>query len=111
MNARKKGHSYELSVRDYFRDLGFEKAVTSRLESKSKDDQGVDLCFTGPFNVQAKAVEKLGGLHDILDRMPNDGNYNLVFHKRNRKGTVVAMKIEDFTEIIQMLIANKIIKP
>jgi len=41
--------------------------------------------------------------------MPQDTNYNLVFHKKNRQGTIVAMSIEDFKEIIEMLTQNKII--
>lgn len=111
LNARNKGHAYELWVRDFFRRLGWTRAVSSRSESKNKDDQGIDLCFTDPFNIQCKAVEKLGSLHDVLNSMPNDENYNLVFHKRNRKGTIVAMKLEDFEELIEMLIKNQIINP
>jgi hypothetical protein len=110
INARKKGHGYELQIRDWFKELGWTECVSSRSESKRKDDQGIDLCYTDPFHVQAKAVEKLGSLHDILAKMPKN-NYNLVFHKRNRKGTIVAMTIEDFKEILDMLISNKIIKP
>lgn len=104
INARKKGHAYELDIRDYFRGLGWEHCVSSRSESKNKDDQGVDLCFTDPFNVQAKAVEKLGSTHDILAKMPKDKNINLVFHKRNRKGTVVSMTQESFTVLINMIL-------
>lgn len=111
INPRKKGHSYELTIRDWFRELGWTNAVSSRSESKNKDDQGVDLCYTDPFYIQAKAVEKLGSLHDILARMPKGSHYNLVFHKKNRKGTIVAMTIEDFRELLQMLITNQIIKP
>ena len=111
INARKKGHSYELQIRDWFKELGWKDAVSSRSESKNTDDKGIDLCYTPPFSVQAKAVEKLGSIHDILAKMPSDSNYNLVFHKRNRKGTIVAMSIEDFREILQMLITNQIIRP
>jgi hypothetical protein len=32
-----------------------------------------------------------------------------VFHKRNRQGTVVAMSMEDFKELVQMLTSNKIL--
>lgn len=110
-SARAKGHGYELQIRDFFKELGWSRAVSSRSESKNKDDQGIDLCFTDPFNIQAKAVEKLGSLHDVLCKMPQDSNYNLVFHKRNRKGTIVAMTMEDFRELLQQLIANQIIKP
>jgi hypothetical protein len=111
INSRKKGHGYELQIRDWFRKLGWTKAVSSRSESKNKDDQGIDLCFTDPFNIQAKAVEKLGSIHDILAKMPQDQNYNVVFHKKNRKGTIVAMTIEDFEELLEILITNQIIKP
>jgi hypothetical protein len=111
LNARKKGHGFELQIRDWFRKLGWVKAVSSRSESKNKDDQGIDLCFTDPFSIQAKAVERLGSMHDVLDRMPKDDNYNLVFHKKNRRGVIVAMSIEDFEELLQMLITNRIIKP
>jgi hypothetical protein len=100
INSRKKGHAYELDIRDLFKDLGFTDAVSSRSESKNRDDQGVDLCYTAPFNVQAKAVEKLSSIHDILARMPRDGNINTVFHKRNRKGTIVCMELNDFVNLI-----------
>lgn len=110
INPRTKGHKYELDIRDWFRELGWERAVSSRSESKNKDDQGIDLCYTDPFNVQAKAVEKLGSIHDVLAKMPNDSNYNVVFHKKNRKGTIVAMTIEDFKELLESLIKNGIVK-
>jgi hypothetical protein len=48
-------------------------------------------------------------MHKVLGEMPVDQNYNVVFHKRNRQGTIVAMSIEDFKEIIEMLTKNKII--
>lgn len=111
INSRNKGHGYELQIRDLFIKLGWLQCVTSRSESKRKDDQGIDLCYTDPFNIQAKAVEKLGSVHDILSKMPKDSNYNLVFHKRNRKGTIVCMTIEDFKEILEILITNQTIKP
>lgn len=109
INARKKGHAFELQIRDVFKELGWDKAVSSRSESKNKDDQGIDLCFTDPFSVQCKAVENLGSLHKILAAMPNDSNYNVVFHKRSRQGVIVAMTMDDFKEIIQMLKSNKVI--
>lgn len=96
INARKKGHSYELVVRDFFKDLGYTDCVSSRSESKNMDDKGVDLCYTGPWYVQAKAVENLGSIHKILAAMPKESKLNVVFHKRNRQGTIVAMDIESF---------------
>jgi hypothetical protein len=108
-SARVKGHTFERDIVQWFKDLGWDKAVTSRAESKNKDDQGIDLCYTDPFSVQAKAVENLGSLHKILAAMPDDSNYNVVFHKRSRQGVIVAMTLDDFKELIQMLKSNKII--
>lgn len=102
-SARNKGHTYERKIRDEFRDLGFKDCETSRYESKKLDDAKVDLTNTGIFNVQCKAVERLGNLHDVLNSMPDDDKLNLVFHKRNRKGDLVAMKAEDFYKLIKEL--------
>lgn len=110
-SARTKGHSYELQIRDFFKDLGWKDCVSSRSESKNLDDKGIDLCYTAPFSVQCKAVENLGSIHKVLASMPQDSNYNVVFHKRNRQGTIVAMTMEDFQEILGILISNQIIKP
>ena len=109
INPRKKGHTYELQIHDLFKKLGWPDCVTSRLESKRADDAGVDLCFTDPFNIQAKAVENLGSIHKVLEHMPNDNKFNVVFHKRNRQGTIVAMSQEDFERIIILLKQNNLI--
>ena len=95
INARKKGHTFELAIRDVFKDLGYIDCVSSRSESKNLDDKGVDLCYTGPFHVQCKAVENLGSIHKILAAMPKE-KLNLVFHKRNRQGVIVAMELDTF---------------
>lgn len=109
INARKKGHAYELQIIDWCKKLGWEQAVSARSESKRTDDKGVDICYTDPFNFQCKAVENLGSIHKVLKAMPNESNYNVVLHKRNRQGTIVAMTLEDFTELISMLKQNQII--
>lgn len=111
VNGKNKGNSYERKLAKEFRDYGFENCKTSRYESKMLDDLKVDLTNTGIFNIQAKNVERLSpSYHDILKSMPNDSNYNLIFHKRNRKGEVVVMTKEDFYEIMEMLINLDIIK-
>lgn len=109
INSKTKGSAYERKLAKEFRDFGFEDCKTSRFESKMLDDAGVDLTNTGIFNVQAKAVEKLGTYHKILDSMPKDNNYNVIFHKRNRLGEVVVMTKEDFYDILQMLINSNIV--
>jgi len=101
--SRRKGHKYEIDVKNEMIELGYKRCLTSRYESRSKDDAKIDLCYTDPFSIQCKHVERLGSLHNILDEMPDDDNINLVFHKRNRKGDIVAMKKEDFYKIVRLL--------
>lgn len=98
-NGRIKGHAFERALAQLFRDLGF-KCTTSRYSSKELDDKKVDLCGL-PFNIQAKAVEKLGCVHKVLATMPQDDKPNYVFHKKNRKGTIVCMTQEDFLDLLE----------
>jgi len=107
--ARLKGHAFERKMAEWWRTQGFEKCLTSRFESKLLDDKKVDLTNTGPFYCQCKAVENLGSIHKVLSEMPKEEKYNLVFHQRSRQGIIVAMMLEDFEEILNMLTQNKII--
>ena len=105
---RNKGLNYERRVRREFIDLGFTECTTSRYESKKRDDNKVDLCNTGPLNIQCKAVETGLNYNRILSEMPKDRNYNIILHKRDRKEIAVLSK-PDFMELIEMLIVNRVI--
>ena len=103
-SAKQKGNSYERKIKNEMLELDFfPECDTSRNESRKKDSEKVDLVYTDPFNMQMKAVEKLGPLHNVLKDMPKDDNINVVFHKMNYKGEVVAMTKEDFYRILKML--------
>lgn len=73
------------------------------------DDMCVDFVETAPFHIQAKAWKSAPNLHKELKKMPDDIMLNVVMHKRPNQGTVVAMTLEDFIEILQMLKSEKII--
>jgi len=110
LNARNKGHAYERKIVNELKEyLLFVNALSSRSESKNLDDKGVDIAYTDPFYIQCKAVEKLGNIHKVLSKMPNEDKYNVVFHKRNNQGETVTMWKDDFYELIGMLIRNDII--
>lgn len=98
INARNKGHQFELYMRNVFRALGFMDAKTSRSCNRELDAAGVDLVETGRYLVQCKAVERSQDNHKLLARMPNvPGSIKVVAHKRNRQGTTVTMSLADFT--------------
>lgn len=102
INARKKGNSFELWCIDKLKKW-WPDAVSSRSESKRTDDAGVDICYTDGWNFQCKAVERLGTYHEILKSMPDDKNINVVLHKRNRKGTVAVMSMDDFLSLVEKI--------
>ncbi len=112
INSRTKGHAYELQIIKLFKDLGWTSCVSSRSESKRTDDQGIDLCYTDPWQIQAKAWESAPSYHAVLEKMPKKkGIFNVIFHKRNRKGSVVVMSEDDFLAILNMLLESGKVQP
>jgi hypothetical protein len=111
MNARTAGHAYERKLAAELRDIGFPDCVTSRSESRRRDDQGVDFCYTGPLNIQAKRWKSAPSYHDTLASMPDEpGQINAIFHKRPHKGDVVVLSKSDFLEIVETLLRERIWK-
>ena len=99
INARKKGHSFELQIVNLLKEYGYE-AVSSRSESKNLDDQKVDIVDDTPFYFQCKAVERMKeSYHDILASMKK-GKVPVILHKRNNKGTVAVLDIKDFCDLL-----------
>lgn len=114
-----KGSVGERHFRDEFRDIGYDKCVTSRLGSRLHDNVGADLIFL-PYNVQIK-VGIQSGLNvrrelqsmteKMLDTFPEDsvefGYPRLVIHKRavepGKKKTdfdsIVSMPFSDFKKL------------
>ena len=103
INGRIKGKRFELKTAAMWTEKMGGPVERSGYVNKKLDDAGVDLVGTDPFNIQCKAVESSMNIHKILDRMPQDQNMNVVFHKRNHAGTVVSMSEADFMEMVLML--------
>jgi len=108
-NSRAVGHAYERQIRLELIKLGWDKCQTSRYASKETDDSGVDYVNTEPFNIQAKRWKSAPSYQSVLDRMPQDNNYNVIIHKRPNKGEVVVMSKDTFYELITMLKSNGIL--
>ena len=109
INSRNKGKRFELAIAKMWREITDQEVERSSFASKKLDDMGVDLTKTDPFYVQCKAHERSLDLHTILENMPHDGHYNLVVHKRNHRPPIVAMHLEDFRELLEMLKRNGVI--
>lgn len=113
VNSRTKWNNYERKLMNEYQDY-FPECLTSRNESKRLDDSWVDLAFTAPFNVQAKAYKNFSWWQAIrtLKAMPKGTNYNLLHLKIDRvweRGEIVCMDKNDWYELMGMLKHNNII--
>lgn len=105
MNSRTKGHDFERHMAERLRVIWPECYTTRFKGSPWLDHLGIDLVNTPGYNVQLKAVERLSpGYHEVLNSMPQDKNINIIIHKRNRKGSVVVMDLEDFIKLLQSML-------
>ena len=110
INVRTKGLDYERKLVKELRKLFEKKTIgTSRNLNRFKDSLKCDIVNVPMFNIQCKATESTPPYHTILKEMPNDTNYNIIFHKRNNKGEVVVMDKATFYELVEMLIVVGII--
>jgi hypothetical protein len=100
INSRDKGKRFELKMAKVWMRLFGGNVERTSYASKKLDDMGVDLTDTDPFNIQCKAVESSMNYHQILERMPQSTNINLVVHKRNHQPPVAALYLEDFLELL-----------
>lgn len=109
MNVKQKGNRFEQLVARVLRPI-FPDVATARERDRWLDGQGVDLVNTYPFLIQCKHVERGLDPHKVLADMPEtDGQYKVLLWKKNRKGTLLVMTLEDAEEIAYMLKREKII--
>jgi len=104
VNSKKKGNVFEQQMAFRLRsELNWPHCWTSRfMGSMWEDSLGIDLTGTPGFNVQCKHSERLSpGYHEILSSMPQNENTNLILHKRNNKGTVAVLPLDDLLTLIK----------
>ena len=108
-SARNKGNSFEREICKLLILRGF-VAVTSRSESKRLDDKGADIFSDFPFYIQAKAVERMSmPVHDLMksmrEKLPD--RPPCVFHKRNNKGVIVSLQLDDFLDLCKTTLKRR----
>lgn len=108
---RTKGHNCERLYASRFKELGYDKCITSRYGSRVHDDCGIDL-LNVPINVQIKAgkqrgINYSGVLRNIKERLlelfPADAkefNYpSIVIH---RKDVGRGRRRDEFSDLVVM---------
>jgi hypothetical protein len=105
MNSKIKGNQFERHCAAILRAELWPECYTSRFMGSAWDDyNGIDLTGTGNFNVQCKAMERTPPYHTILkQKMPQGGKTNIIIHKRNNEGCIVALTFDDFIKLIKKI--------
>jgi hypothetical protein len=115
--SRTKGHSFERTIAEDFRTVGFPKARTSRQVSRIADDCKIDIVGVFPYAPQCKALRKYASLNEVLkiewekyvSIADTSGNYMtpLLITKGDRQPTMVALPWKDFMNILTTLHASR----
>ncbi len=123
---RSAGHGLERLVVNLLKKIGFVNAVTTRSESKRRDDLGVDIMNHSeitngrlPYNIQCKCTKDRPQYDIILNEMPKDtGVKNVIIHKYvirqgskfNSRGIYAIMNMDDFLSMVEELKTLKEVK-
>lgn len=110
--SKKKGSAYECKIASELRELGFTGVVTSRSESKSMDDNKIDLVDKDgvlPWAIQLKCTQQTPLYFKIRNESTVDNkNFILFWNKQEKRevnicsvGEVVMMDKELFYELIK----------
>lgn len=92
---RTAGHSLERSVVDILKDIGFEHACTTRSESRSRDNDKIDIMNKDerkngrlPYNLQCKNVVGVLKYAKVLSELPvTSSEINVVIHNQTKRST------------------------
>lgn len=117
---RNTGHSLERECVNKFKEIGFKHVRSSRLVSRSRDNQKIDLANEDelengrfPYNVQCKSITGTLNYVKVMEEIPVvKGVKNVVIHKRTEKsetgrfmtkGKYAFMNASDFFELVREL--------
>ncbi len=108
-----KGNAYERQIAQELRELGFTGVKTSRSESKSLDNNKVDIIDTEgklPVNIQLKKVMNTPQYFKIREESTVDPETFCLFWNRQEKANVNFMSVGEVVFVPKSLF-YKLIKP
>lgn len=116
---RSAGGNWERELAQKFRELGFPHVITTRLGSRLRDSQKIDLMNSDedkngrlPYNVQAKNVKGHLAYGRVLSELPKEsGVTNVVLHKQTAKvnnrficqDRFAILYLKDFLKLVEKL--------
>lgn len=101
---RTAGHKWERTCAKRLREAGFTHVVTSRAESKSRDDSKVDLMNKDeykngrlPYNFQCKSTTQNTNYYKLLKELPQGSpELNIILHEKTEKRGEKFVKVGEF---------------
>ena len=115
---RTAGHAFERSSAKLLKAIGFPHVVTSRSESRSRDDKKVDLMNKDegangrlPYNIQCKSKTTSLPYPKVLAEMPDDDYINVIFHNQTKRsnqrfmtvGQYAILELKDFLKMMEQI--------
>jgi hypothetical protein len=112
---RSVGHRWERDCARAYRECGHPHVVTTRSESKARDDTGIDLMNKDEFKngllrdaPQCKCTLKNPDYHKLITELPEELGMPVVLHRKTEKqgkifrvvGEYAIIRVEDFFKLI-----------
>lgn len=115
------GSSWERTIVNKLKEIGFPWVGTTRNNSRSRDAQKIDVMNIDegkygrlPYNIQAKTLAKPAPYGKLLEELPQDtGCINVIFHKQTKKseggrfmtrGTYAILNLDDFYSMASKIV-------
>lgn len=106
MNSRNKGAAGERELAGRLREYGYD---CRRGQQYSGANGDADVVGLPGIHIEVKRVEKLN-LYDAMEQSARDAKEDespTVFHRKNRRGWLVTMRLEDFMKMYGTLEKSK----
>lgn len=100
INSKAKGKRAELQLVNILKEHGYPCRRSVQYSGKAEEGQA-DIIGLDRIHIECKAVEKLNVSNAIKQAIRDckDGEMPTVFHKKNREGWLVTMRIEDWLRL------------
>ena len=109
INSKQKGKRFELQVANYLKSRGYEARRSQQFCGYAEGDPDVIssvMLGSKKPSLECKAVESLN-IHKAMEQASRDceptGDTPVVIHKKNGKGILVTMKLDDFFDVMEEL--------
>ena len=100
VNSKRKGAAGERELAHKLNEYGFETRRSVQYNGKA-DDGKADLVNLPGIHIECKRVERLN-VSEAMTQAINDvknGELPTVFHRKNREGWLVTMRLEDWMDL------------